>query len=528
MTTRVRSSLGGLLLARLLFAHQGARRYHSGFRFDFRLGSGFGLAVLALVLLLAPAALAQRGATSGTRGDSARTVRVRPDRAARPDPSPADAPTVTRRDDRAGRRADADRAADASDRRGDARGSTDGTRPDRSRPDARTSAPPARRLPDGGAVRPRDPAAPARPDARYDPTRTGPTRGRPGDYGDDRARDDRSDRDDRDRYDYDDRRDGGRYDPGYYDHDRYGDGGYDRWRSGIDFAWPWEQRYARGWSPLYRYRQVVRLESGGRDRRWDTRLELRTTYRQRVLSASGARALIELKLEGLELYQNGRYLGRIAHFPERFERVRATLHRNGRADFDRDLLVVGDARMGFELVATRHYDGYAYADWRRGDALDAAFLDFRRGRAERVRESRLFDPYEDEGYAPVSILPEDADWLGDFGRRSLSASPYYAADGRRGDAGYDDYRYDDGYFYGRRDDGVYDRTPVAPRGETSGRPDDARSERPGGYNVPRRATEGTAPERAAPTLRRQSDDTHTTGSGARVRVRREAEITRVE
>ncbi len=324
--------------------------------------------------------------------------------------------------------------------------------------------------------------------------------------------------------------------PGY---DRSGDArrGSDRYRRSpvhLDVAWPWETRFRRGaWSPRYRYRQVVYAESGWRGHDWESRYEIVTTYRQRILDASASRARLELLLDEVSLHQDGRYVGRVTRFPYDFERLRATLYRGGRIDFDRDLMVVGDIREGFELVSTRHYGGYAYASWRRGDDVRAARLDFRRQRAEFAGQSRFFDPYEYDGYAPISLLPVDADWLGDYGAYSASAYPYlgYGYDDRW-DGGYgrgdDD---DDGYYYGD----VRERSDVTPRGATDGsdRPVrgtyDRRDDGSGDDRSSGRAVSGrSSTSGETPTLRRDSDDRYTTPGGATIRLRREAEMQRVE
>ena len=313
------------------------------------------------------------------------------------------------------------------------------------------------------------------------------------------------------------------------DWDRWGrDRGHTvrRSRPIIDIVWPWEMRYARAWSPRYRYRQVVYAESGWRGRGWESRYEVVTTYRQRILDASASRARLELLLDDVTLYQDGRYVGRVTRFPYDFERLRATLTRGGRVDFDRDLMVIGDARDGFELVSTRAYGGYAYASWRRGDDVRAAWLDFRSQTATFAGRSRFFDPYDYAGYAPISILPADADWLGDYGLYSASAYPYvgYGYDGGWNDRGYDR---DDGYYYGYG--GVRERSSATPRGATDGsdRRYETRSttgrDATGRETVSRGSTSGEAP-----TLRRDSDDRYTTPGGATIRLRREAEIQRVD
>jgi hypothetical protein len=501
----LRPTLGGHLLARLLFA----RTPHAG-----RTGFLRWLVPFALLFVAALPAQAQRGRTTGSEprkpaeeqttpteertSEEARRGTPRTRSEGRTEEAPASSnrrgtdarrPAETSERQTTGRRPDSDprvqRNAETRSGSTGARGATTGT--------DRDAAAQAAQPPRTGRIV----SVPgSRDERRWDPNATvrSDRAGHNDRYRDDRYRNDRY-RDDR----YRDRRDG--------------------WpRFDLNINWPWEHRYRSGWSPRYRYRQVVYAESGYRRDRYETRYEVRTVYRQRVLSASGSRAHVELLLDELEVRQNGRYVGRITRLPSGFERIRATLYRNGRIDFEKELYVVGDAREGFEIVATRGYDGYAFARWRRGDDLRAAYLDFRRQRAEPVYRSRFFDPYDYRGYAPIAILPDDADWLGDFGPYSASAYPYYGG-------GYDDrwygsdYGRDDRYYYG----GVRVRPYEAPRGATSG---SGEEERAYGYEGPRASTAGA--DAAAPTLRRDSDRTYTTQGGVNVRLRRESEIERVE
>ena len=319
--------------------------------------------------------------------------------------------------------------------------------------------------------------------------------------------------------------------------DRYGSDRHRRPAVRIDVSCPWETRFRRGaWSPRYRYRQVVYADID----RWrgrETRYEVVTTYRQRILDASASRARLELVLDDVTLYQDGRYVGKVTRFPYDFERLRATLYRGGRVDFDRDLMVIGDIRDGFEMVSTRAYGGYAYASYRRGDDVRAAFLDFRRQRADLIGRSQFFDPYDRDGYAPISLLPADADWLGDYGAYSASAYPYvgYGYDDRwdgygYGNGGYDS---DDDYYYG----GVRERPDATSRGATDGSDRTTRgtygtngspSARDSGRDAGRDTAGRSSTAGEAPTLRRDSDDRYTTPGGGTVRLRRETEMTRVE
>lgn len=108
--------------------------------------------------------------------------------------------------------------------------------------------------------------------------------------------------------------------------------------------------------------------------------------------------------------------------------------------------------------------------------------------------SRLLDYDGYSGYAPVSLLPEDERWLGDYGPYAVSTFAY-------DDDYYDDYGYDDGYYYGYGG-GVQPNRSNAPRGQSSAA--------------------------VSPMLQGTSDDTYRTVTGAEVRMRREAEIQRIE
>ena len=201
----------------------------------------------------------------------------------------------------------------------------------------------------------------------------------------------------------------------------------------IDIEWPWEYRHKRKWRPRYQYQQVIYYEAGWGNRRHENRIDVRTDYHHRVRSANRRRAVVDIYIDRIALYENGRFLGAVDRIPNRLEKIRAVIHRSGRVEFDRDVFLVGDPYAGFELIATRHYDDFLLDAYERGHNLDVGVLDLRRGRVEKVRYSRLFDPYDFEGFVPISLLPEDDGWLCDYGYGSVTAHYY-------GD--------DDAYFYG--------------------------------------------------------------------------------
>lgn len=284
----------------------------------------------------------------------------------------------------------------------------------------------------------------------------------------------------------------------------------------VDVEWPWVHRYRRGWAPRYMYRQVVFVESGWGHRRRDSRIDVRTFYRHRVRHASWNRAEVDVYLDRIEVYDDGYFVGEVDRIPSDLSRIRATIDRSGRVRFDRDVFIVGDPYTGFELISTRHYNGFVLDLFDRSHGFRAGVLDFRRERVVPVRRSRLFDPYGFDGYVPISLLPQDADWLCDYGASSYSGR-FYRDDDRyfygRGDDAWDDYGESYGYERDeRRDsDGSWGRSPSrAPLGE------DERGEGVTGWEEvkPLQHTE----ERAIESER----------SGARIKMKRQVELRRVE
>jgi hypothetical protein len=318
----------------------------------------------------------------------------------------------------------------------------------------------------------------------------------------------------------------GRYTPGrvqvrdrghYYYHPRYPHRKvYYRPRIHIDLHWPWEHRYRHHWSPRYRYRQVVYINvgwGGGRHHR-DGRIEVETWYRQRVRHADGRYAEVDITLERIDLYRDGRYIGQVDHIPDDLGHIRATIYRNGRVSFSRDVFLLGDLYTGFEMISTRHYDGYVLDRWHRSHDLRVGVLDLRRERVYHARHSRLFNPYDFNGHAPISLLPDDQDLLWDYGTVSYYDDDYYY-----------EYDYDDGYGGDDYGDGGY----YAPRGDSR----DPRSLNPA-YRGESGTTDRAEPNALAPPtqspqpLRRQQEQTFNTGQGATIRMQRQTEIQRVE
>lgn len=321
--------------------------------------------------------------------------------------------------------------------------------------------------------------------------------------GRDRDRDGRYDRDrdwdDRDR-DWDDRRDRDWRDRDWRDdrpREHYRHGPHRVPGGGVvmhnpnytDWDWPWERRRRSGWSPLYEYRQVVVTDAGWGRRRRAARLDVRTVYRHRVRSANHRRAELDIDIERIELYQGGRFLGEVRHVPNKLGRVRATLHRNGRMQFDRQVFLVGDWRSGFEMISTRHYDRHVLDAYDRAHGYRVGVLNLRRERVDPVRHSRLFDPYAFDGFVPVDLLPENRGWLFDYGMESVSTRRY--RDDVYGDV------YDDVLYYGYGDHG------------------------PAPYF-------STRPSVTLPSLQEADRREITTVRGARIELDRTAEIRRIE
>ncbi|MDA1029291.1 MAG: hypothetical protein O3B41_09600 [Bacteroidetes bacterium] len=192
-------------------------------------------------------------------------------------------------------------------------------------------------------------------------------------------------------------------------------------RISIHIAWPWQVRYERHWSPRYRYRQVVFVQASWGRKSHSSRVEMETVYRHQVKYANEDYAVLEIDIEEVALYENGRYVGAVDRIPTSLSKIEATVYRDGRIDFDRDVFVVGDSRAGFELISTHFYDDYALARYRDSDELKVGRMDLRRGKVSRVSRSRLFDPRDFNGFAPISLLPEEEGWLWDYGVDAISA-----------------------------------------------------------------------------------------------------------
>ncbi len=290
----------------------------------------------------------------------------------------------------------------------------------------------------------------------------------------------------------------------------------------LDRAWPWERRHSSGWSPRYVYEQTAYVPDG---RGRETRLELVAEYRQRVVNASRNRSEIELDIESFQIYENGRYLGRVNRIPNSLSRMRATVSRRGDVRVDRDVMLVGTRRTGFELVVTSGRGAWHDAYYGR-DGVRVGRVDLRRGKVRESRDSRLLGRGRYNRLIPVSLLPDDPSWLLDYGDYSVSAYPY---DRDR----YDDYGYDEGFYYGSNgnDNRYFDQSyDVRSNGNRSNydlsrRADDGYRASEDGWNAVNPTQEE---DFALPSLSQERVETVTLPDGESVELRREVKLRRVQ
>ena len=188
-------------------------------------------------------------------------------------------------------------------------------------------------------------------------------------------------------------------------------------------------------------------------------IDVRTEYHQKVRYADNRKAVVDIYLDKIEIYENGYYYGSVQRIPDRLAHIEATIYRNGDVVYDRDVFIVGDPHVGFEMISTQHYDGYVLDHYRDAHGYEVGRLNLRKRRVELRRYSKLFDPYSFTGHAPISLLPERR-YLADYGYESVSynyytedCDPYYGGS------------YDDDY-YDYYEDGGYD-TYRTPRGNSS-------------------------------------------------------------
>ena len=278
----------------------------------------------------------------------------------------------------------------------------------------------------------------------------------------------------------------------------------------VNVTWPWQNRYYRKWKPHYRYKQVVYVNVGHGRKYRTSRIDVRTDYHQEVRYADHRKAVVDIYLDRIEVYEDGYFYGEVYKIPSHLSHIEATIYRNGDIVYDKDVFVVGDPRAGFEMISTRNYDGHVLDYYDRSHGYKVGKLNFRSRRVESRRYSRLFDPYDYNSYAPISLLPEDQ-YLADYGYESVSYNYY--------DDDYDPYyggSYDDDY-YDYYDDGSYYQYE-APRGNTYGKSPDYPSYSKQSVN---------ARIAAAGPIKMNKNSSYTTRAGLSVKFEREAQLERI-
>ena len=175
----------------------------------------------------------------------------------------------------------------------------------------------------------------------------------------------------------------------------------------IDIVWPWKKRHRARWAPRYEYRQNVAIRAGRGYRTAD--LDVRTRYHHRIRVATDRYAVVDIVLDEIAIYDRGRFVGAVDRIPGALRSVEATIHRSGRVVFDRDLFLVGDPSVGFELIATPYYRDFVLGAYRAHHQLEVGVLDLYREEVVRVRHSALFRPARG-GSVPISLLPKDMGW----------------------------------------------------------------------------------------------------------------------
>lgn len=231
----------------------------------------------------------------------------------------------------------------------------------------------------------------------------------------------------------------------------------------LDIRWPWEFRFRRRWAPRYRYRQVVYIEANWGYGHRQSRIDVRTVYRHNVRYASANRAEVDIYIDRIELYEDGRFLGDVYNIPTGMSQITATINRNGRITFNRDVFLVGDPFTGFEMVSTRHYDSFILNAFSVSHGYRAGVLNLRSGRVVEAGRSRFMETSQFAGYVPISLLPEDTSWLFDFGNESYSG--YYFGNNETYYYGHEEGQYDPVWDQGYGYDEVYYDRQAAPNGE---------------------------------------------------------------
>jgi hypothetical protein len=199
---------------------------------------------------------------------------------------------------------------------------------------------------------------------------------------------------------------------------------------------------------------VLRVETVVGGRRHESNVEVETIYNHRIRRATDEYAEVDVEIERLEIYHEGQYVGYVENLPDRLRKTRATVYRDGTVEFSRELFLVGDPYVGFEVVSTRAYDGYVLDAYHHSDGYYAGRVDLRSNRVRTIRSSRLFKPGRFDGLVPISLLPRDEGWLGDYGIDAISATGddynrYYGGGASRSAplSGIDPLQQEDGWEY---------------------------------------------------------------------------------
>ena len=197
--------------------------------------------------------------------------------------------------------------------------------------------------------------------------------------------------------------------------------------------------YRRGYTSHFVYKQRIKTQAGYGNQYRNSVLDVRTHLRKKVRYVSGDRVKIEFRIERIEIWDGNYILGEIRHVPSSLGRTEAILYPDGYVEFDRMSYLVGSPESGFELISTRYYGDNLLTAYERTHGFRVGILDFYRSRVNKVRYSRLFDPYNFSGLVPISLIPDDDYW-----------GFQYAAGG---------YQHNDDYYYGNYDyygDDYYD------------------------------------------------------------------------
>ena len=241
----------------------------------------------------------------------------------------------------------------------------------------------------------------------------------------------------------------GRYDKYSYYRRNY----YRRGRAALGFYIHipfFKSHYRSGYTRRFVYRQRFKSNSHYNGRSYGVELNVHTQLKKKVRNISRDRVKIEFEIERISLFDGNVFLGDVDRIPGNLDEIEAVVHPDGYVEFDKMVHLIGDLDSGFELISTRHYNGSLLSSYENGHRMDVGELDLRDGRVHKVRNSRLFNPYDGyNGLVPISLLPDDEQ----YGFQYLAGGHDYDHDYYRGN--YDYYsndRYDDNGYSHRNTD----------------------------------------------------------------------------